>query len=146
MAEQADYMARRVFGKAVESDADVRRIETTEQQAKTWAFLADKVDSFVSTFGKHAAAWPLLGITWEYETDAEGHYSGLWAETRDGERDLVGLWPHEDGYPVGSYEIVIQTRSKTRPMTILYSPAGAAPSDPVQTAADERARWLGRGA
>ncbi|GHJ98150.1 hypothetical protein SNE510_76690 [Streptomyces sp. NE5-10] len=146
MAEHAEYMARRVYGKVVESDADVRRIETTEQQAKTWAFLADEVESFVSTFGTHAAGWPLLGVTWEYETDAEGHYLGLWAETRDGERDLVGLWPHEDGYPVGAYEIVLQTRSTARPLTVLHGPEGTAPSDPVQSAVDERARRLGRGA
>lgn len=42
MAEHADYMATRVYGKVVDTDDDVRRIETTKHQAKVWAALADE--------------------------------------------------------------------------------------------------------
>lgn len=57
MAEDADYMARRVYGKVVDSDEDVRRIEATEQRAKVWAKLADDIEAVTGLVGEGAAGF-----------------------------------------------------------------------------------------
>ncbi|MFJ7023518.1 MULTISPECIES: hypothetical protein [unclassified Streptomyces] len=144
MAEDADYMARRVYGKVVENDNDMHRIEATEQRAKVWAKLADDIETITGLAGEAAAGWPLLGVTWQ-ETDSEtGKVLEIRAETSDGDQDLVGLWHlDDDGKAAGGvYHVVLQAASGRKARTAPY-PVGFTPPDPAKSAAIERARWLG---
>lgn len=43
-ADEADYMANRVYGKAVDSDQDCKRIEYAEHEAKTLRAMADETE------------------------------------------------------------------------------------------------------
>ncbi|MFJ6722238.1 hypothetical protein [Streptomyces sp. NPDC091259] len=142
MAEDADYMARRVYGKVVDSDEDVRRVEATEQRAKVWAKLADDIEAVTGLAGEAAAGWPLLGVTWRQADGEDGPVLEIWAETSDGGNDLVGLWPlAEDGKPLGPYQVVLRTAGQ-RVRTVPY-PLGFTPPHPAKGAAAERSRWLG---
>ncbi|MFI5752457.1 hypothetical protein ACIBBE_42925 [Streptomyces sp. NPDC051644] len=143
MAEDADHMARRVYGKVVETDEDVRRIEATEQRAKVWAKLADDIEAVTTLAGAEAAGWPLLGVTWQQADGDDGPVLEIWAETADGDKDVVGLWPlGEDGKPTGPYEVVLRTIPGRRTWTAPY-PLGFTPPHPAKGAAAERSRWLG---
>jgi hypothetical protein len=143
MAEHADYMATRVYGKVAESDDDVRRIEATEHRAKVWAALADEIETVTFLAGEAAADWPLLGIACRPADNATGPALEILAEARDGEYDLVGLWPLDGaGKPTGPYQIVLRLRPDGTAHTV-PTPDGTAPRHPADTAATERARWLG---
>ncbi|MEV8590876.1 hypothetical protein AB0424_28450 [Streptomyces sp. NPDC051180] len=143
MAEHADYMARRVYGKVVQNDEDVRRIEAAEQRARVWAKLADDIEAITTLAGEAAAGWPLLGVTWLQTGREDGPQLEVWAETADGDTDLVGLWPlGEDDRPVGAYHVVLQTAPGRAPRTAPY-PVGFIPPNPAKGAASERWRWLG---
>ncbi len=144
MAEHADYMARRVYGKVVENDNDVHRIEATEQRAKVWAKLADDIEAITALAGEAAARWPLLGVTWQ-ETDGDvGPVLEIRAETSDGDQDLVGLWHlDDDGKGAGGvYHVVLQASPGRKARTAPY-PLGFVPPHPAKAAAAERAKWLG---
>ncbi|MFE5518340.1 hypothetical protein ACFQ9Q_11510 [Streptomyces virginiae] len=143
MAEDADHMARRVYGKVVENDEDVRRIEATEQRAKVWAKLADDIETVTDLAGEAAAGWPLLGVTWRQTDGEDGPVLEIWAETSDGGDDLVGLWPLGEGAkPIGPYQVVLRTTPGQQARTVPY-PLGFTPPHPAKGAAAERSRWLG---
>ncbi|MFI2764886.1 hypothetical protein ACH5A3_39660 [Streptomyces echinatus] len=143
MAEDTGHLARRVYGKVVESDEDVRRIEATEQRAKVWARLADDIEAVTALVGEGAAGWPLLGVTCQQADGADGPVLEIRAQTTDDDMELVGLWPlGPDGKPSGPYRVVIKALPERQTWAVPY-PLGFTPPDPAKGAAIERARWLG---
>jgi hypothetical protein len=153
-AELADYMADRVYGRAVENDEDFKRIEHARHEARTLRELAGDLeargpagghpgvlgtDTVVQLLGPGAAGWAAQGIG---VSAAAGR---LEIRAADGELlGLIGTGP--DGRPAGpvTYRAVIGDSPPAEPRTVPM-PAGFLPPDPARCAVGERARWGGTG-